>query len=106
MKTTQVRDITVNRGTNDQSVAGTGEEQRPNGPAADFDDLVELLGRSLENRVPASAVAQCLATAVAQLDGSVHSQDLPEMAFQLAMIRLATAGDIWNADRTEPVPSS
>ncbi len=74
--------------------------------AADRDDLVELLGRRLGDRVPADAVAACLATAMDQLAGSVHPHDLPEMAFQLAMIRLATAADARKTHRGKPVPSS
>jgi hypothetical protein len=68
--------------------------------------LVELLGRGLGNRVSADAVAACLTTAMAQLTGSVHSQDLPEMAFQLAMTRLSTVANGRNTVTVRSVPGS
>ena len=91
---------------NDRAIIDTARQHRRSGRAIDLDDLTELLCRSLGHRVPADAVAHCLSVAMAQLNGSVHPQDLPEMAFQLAMIRLATAADRNEADRGGPVASS
>jgi len=58
-----------------------------------IDELVELLQRTVGDRVSTEEVAQCLTTALAQLKGSVHPHDLPEMAYQLTRIRLSAAAE-------------
>jgi len=52
------------------------------------DDLIALLANTVGEGVSTEKVARCLTTAMAQLKGSVHPHDLPEMAYQLARIRL------------------
>jgi hypothetical protein len=59
----------------------TENGKHPDEANAQTNDLIDLLRRALGGQVPCDAVAECLATSMAQLAGSVHPQDLPEMAY-------------------------
>jgi len=71
-----------------------------------LDGLTELLRNTLGEAVSTDEVAQCLTTAMAQLQGSVHPHDLPEMAYQLAKIRLSARSRMRRAVQTKSLPRS
>ena len=55
--------------------------------------LVEELFREFGGTVSGGTIRACLVQAIADLDGSISRESLPEMAVRLARIRLAARSD-------------